>query len=96
MVAEVSHMMKYVNTEAACAVANQIRCPRFADTSMTDFDFEKLVVAVDIWNWRRMQKQVYIYMYMFGFLDSVCGCFSAVHKLLSRLLFVDAVQQQQQ
>ena len=63
---------------------------------MTDFDCEKLVVAVDIWNCCHMQKQVYLYMFMFRFIDSVCGCFSAVHKLLSRLLFVDAVQQQQQ
>ena len=68
MVAEVSHMMKFVNTEAACAVANQIRCPRFADTSMTDFDFEKLVVAVDIWNCCRMQKRVYIHVLVAGVL----------------------------
>ena len=49
-------------------VANQIRCPRFADTSMTDFDFEKLVVAVDIWNCCRMQKRVYIHVLVAGVL----------------------------
>ena len=33
-------------------------------SSMTDFDFEKLVVAVDMWNWCHMQKQVYIYVHV--------------------------------
>ena len=31
---------------------------------MTDFDCEKLVVAVDIWNCCHMQKQVYIYVHV--------------------------------
>ena len=35
---------------------------------MTDFDFEKLVVAVDIWNCCRMQKRVYIHVLVAGVL----------------------------
>ena len=31
---------------------------------MTEFDYEKLVVAVDIWNCCHMQKQVYIYVHV--------------------------------
>ena len=33
-------------------------------SSMTDSDFEKLVVAVDIWNWYHMQKQAYIHVHV--------------------------------
>ena len=40
-------------------------------------------------------RSKFIFTCMFGFPDSVCGCFSAVHKLLSGLMFADAVHQQQ-